>query len=115
MINRTTLGVMWLVFALIFASLGWFHWHAAGQSAPEFVLPVRPGYAQGMSVQIAGMDVDQPIKDFTKTFNEYVRSQNESSTKQNIASALGYLIAFVTALISALVELKPRRSQQDFI
>src|ERR1700732_3979189 len=91
MSSRQTLGTMWLAFAVIFCVLALFHWHASGQSAPEFTPPERP--MKTGSVQVLGMDIDQPIREFTKSFNEYVRSQNESSKKQNIASAFGYVIA----------------------
>jgi hypothetical protein len=90
---------IWLVFAAIFIGMSLFHFYWAFQNMPEFVPPTRPLEKMG-SVRILGMDVDQPLKEFANSFNNYVRSQNQSSRYQNLLSGIGYIVAFLTALAS---------------
>jgi hypothetical protein len=92
-------GRIWLVFAVIFLLLFFFHIYWAFQTMPEFVLPERP-LARFGSAQVLGMDIDKPLKDFADAFNQYVKSQNNSSRNQNLLSGGGYIVAFLTALAS---------------
>lgn len=91
---------IWLGFAVVFAALGSYHFWAATQATPPFVFQPRPiTQIPGLQItmQIAG--IDQPIQDFIKEFNAYLHKRNSSETLSNIASAWGYVVAFLAALL----------------
>ena len=112
MSSRKLLSIVWLIFACIFLALALYHLHLVGQSAPDFTPPERPLAGQG-SVKILGMDVDQPMKDFSAAYNSFVHAQNASSRGQNLASFWGYIAAFLTAIFSFALELAPRREKKS--
>jgi hypothetical protein len=102
---------IWLGFAVVFAALGSYHFWAATQATPPFEFQPRsitqiPGLQ--ITMQIAG--IDQPIKDFTKEFNAYLQKQNASATLSNIASAWGYVVAFLAALLCFFREMSARQT-----
>lgn len=103
-----SLATLWAIFAIMFAGLAFFHFRSAYQTSPHFIPPERP-LAQSGSVQVLGMDIDAPMKEFAKSFNSYVDAQNDSSKMQNIASMFGYILASLTALFSLIVEISPRK------
>lgn len=93
------LSIIWLIFAVLFGILGYFHWKTSGKSIPPFQISSRP-FDRQVTVKIAGADVDKPLKDFARDFNSYLRQYNESSRIQNRIAALGYFLASGTALFS---------------
>jgi hypothetical protein len=105
-VNRASLAALWLIFAILFGVLAAFHYRYAHQSWPHFIPPERP-LANSGSVRILGMDIDAPIKSFANSFNAYVDEQNAGSRYQNLASMAGYTIAFLTALLSFVLEIYP--------
>ena len=102
---------IWLGFAVVFAALGSYHFWAATQATPPFEFQPRsitqiPGLQ--ITMQIAG--IDQPIRDFTKEFNAYLQRQNSRATLSNIASAWGYVVAFLAALLCFFREMSARQT-----
>jgi hypothetical protein len=102
---------MWLGFAVVFAALGSYHFWAATQAMPPFEFQPRaftqiPGLQ--ITMQIAGLD--QPIQDFTKQFNTYLKTQNSKAALSNIASAWGYVVAFLAALLCFFREMSTRQT-----
>lgn len=93
------LSIIWLIFAVLFFVLGYFHWRASGKIIPSFQVSGRP-FDKQVSVKIAGADVDKPLKDFARDFNSYLDHYNESSRRQNRIQAFGYFLASATALFS---------------
>lgn len=51
-------------------------------------------------IQMAGADVDQPLRDFTHDFNFYLDNYNKSSSRQHKVQAIGYWVASATAVFS---------------
>jgi TRAP-type C4-dicarboxylate transport system permease small subunit len=101
---------IWLGFAVVFAALGSYHFWASTQATPLFEFQPRPiTQIPGLQItmQIAG--IDQPIQDFTKQFNAYVQKQNSSMTLSNIASAWGFVVAFLAALLAFFRETSARK------
>jgi hypothetical protein len=109
--SHKALAVIWTAFALNFASLAGYHYNATKSIVPDFVIPERP-YAPQVTVHIAGAGIDQPLRDFTKAINKYTHDQNVSSQQQNWISFYGYLVAMLTALFSAGIELLPRDKKE---
>lgn len=102
---------IWLGFAVVFAALGSYHFWAATQVTPPFEFQPKPiTQIPGLQItmQIAGLD--QPIQDFTKQFNAYLQKQNSSATLSNTASAWGYVVAFLAALLCFFREISARQS-----
>jgi type IV secretory pathway VirB6-like protein len=105
---------IWLGFAVVFAALGSYHFWASTQSTPPFEFQPRPiTQIPGLQItmQIAG--IDQPLQDFTKEFNAYLRKQNASATLSNIASGWGYVVAFIAALLCFFREMSARKEFED--
>lgn len=97
------LATIWLIFTAMFLALGCFQWRMVGKSISHFQVTERPmSRMQGVQVvaQIAGADVDQPLKDFVDDFNSYIDYYNRTSSKQHKAQAIGYLMASATAIFS---------------
>jgi len=102
---------IWLGFAVVFAALGSYHFWAATQATPPFEFHPRsitqiPGLQ--ITMQIAG--IDQPIRDFTKEFNAYLQKQNSRTTLANIATAWGYVVAFLAALLCFFREMSAQHT-----
>lgn len=102
---------IWLGFAVVFAALGSYHFWAATQATPPFEFHPRsitqiPGLQ--ITMQIAG--IDQPIRDFTKEFNAFLQKQNSGATLSHIASAWGYVVAFLAALLCFFREMSARQT-----
>jgi hypothetical protein len=108
--TKQRLGIIWLLFAAIFASLGAYHYVQSTKSIEEFTFVHRPG---GGSLKVMGMDLDAPFDDFSKKFNVYIENQNTSSSTQNLASFAGYIAATLTALLSAAIELFSKRDHSN--
>jgi hypothetical protein len=82
---------------------GIFPWRLSTQNAPDVQVASRP-YSASVSVQIAGADVDQPLRNFASNFNEYVHDQNRTSRLANLAAMFGYILAALTSIVSFLLE-----------
>jgi hypothetical protein len=111
--NINSLTATWVIFAIMFTALAIFHWRAAGSSMPEFKIPERPEIP-GVKITgtFAGVPLDKPLQDFAKDMNAYVLTQNESSTQSNMLSFWGYVLASLTALLSAAIEARPRENNK---
>ena len=96
--------IIWLIFTVLFFILGGYHWSISKKRVEPFKLSGRPMENSG-SVSVLGTDVDQPIKDFSKNFNDYLVKQNKLFTRQNWASAIGYWLAALTSLVSMFLGL----------
>ena len=91
--------VIWLIFTILFFSLGCFHLKESRNKISLFQVSERP-LSEYMSIKISGADVDEPLKDFARDFNSYLDRYNDSSGRQNIMAALGYFLASAVALFS---------------
>lgn len=105
---------IWLLFALVFLGLAYYHLQASKQNIPTFELKPRP-YAGSATMHFGGVDIDQPIKDFVVEFNSYVRSQNASASSSNRVSCAGYVGAALTAIASFFFEVFPKQDRQQGI
>ncbi|MHB8103984.1 MAG: hypothetical protein ACYDG5_00390 [Dehalococcoidales bacterium] len=95
---------IWFIFAIIFFSLGMWHWTTANKKISYFKVTERaslPGVQY--SVRIGGMDIDQPIEDFVVEFNKYIDSYNQSSSNANKMQAIGYWVACATSILSGIL------------
>ena len=98
------LWIIWLIFAILFLVLAYYHWMTSRKIIPPIKIHRRP-YNQPNSpvqvtVRIAGSNVDEPLEDFASDFNEYLTDYNKSSRRQNTLQACGYLLASLTAIFS---------------
>lgn len=107
---------VWLGFAVVFAALGSYHFWASTQSTPPFQYQPKPiTQIPGLQITMQIVGIDQPIRDFTKEFNAYLQKQNSSTTFANIASAWGYVVAFLAALLCFFREMSGRRGREPHI
>lgn len=83
---------IWLCFGAIFLILGISHWEAS-----KLIIEVTT--REGISS--FGMGLDEPLENFAREFNEI-------SKKANQLAAVGYFVAFATALVSFVRESKVR-------
>jgi hypothetical protein len=110
---RKSLAVIWLAFAVIFSFLAFFHWRLASSAMPPFSVPERPDPPNvRRNVIIKDIPIDKLLQDFAVSMNQYVQAQNESSHQSNLLSFCGYVVAAFTALVSAVIELFPRKPNQ---
>lgn len=94
--------VIWAVIALIFFGLGVYHWKQANNVIPKFSLTERPLKSLG-TIKALGLDIDQPIKDFAKEFNDYINDQNDFNRRQNRYAAAGYWLSSFLCVLSVLI------------
>ena len=100
----TMLWIIWLIFAVLFLVLAYYHWITSRKIIPSIQIHARP-YNQPdspiqVTVGIAGADIDKPLEDFVSDFNDYLADYNKSSRRQNTFQACGYLLASLTAIFS---------------
>ncbi len=94
---------IWLIFGILFILLSFFHFYQSSQKISEFKVTSRSdNLPEGIQIKvgIANMDIDKPLNDFAKDFNEYLNDYNNSNRTINLISALGYFIASLTAFYS---------------
>jgi len=103
----TDLSIIWVVFAVLFFSLGCFYWQESKRTIPPFKLAERKLSRSDSPVQVsihaAGTPLDQPLEDFAVQFNAYLEEQNASSHRTNVRAACGCFLAAATALFSAFI------------
>ncbi len=98
-----TLAIIWLIFVIIFASFGIYHFIESTKDIPSIKLELKKpviGSVVGVSTGIGA------VKKFAKEMSEYVDNYNKSSKRQNRIAALGYFAAALTALVSMGIELR---------
>ena len=98
------LSIVWLVFAVIFLTLGCHHWKMKGKNISYLQVKGFEQFEEKAQANIMGVD----FADFVKKFNQYVGYYNEASKKEHWAQAIGYWVASATSLFSfalALVSL----------
>ena len=105
------LTIIWLIFALLFASLGFAHLIASRSSIDKF--EAEPVEYNPPDVQWGGaltnVEVDKPLRKFVQDFNIFIESYNKSSSFQNLLTACGYFLASATALVSMIFEIRGNR------
>src|ERR1035438_7076345 len=101
------LGILWLLFALIFSVLAYRQYNAAQQMTPHFEANLGSGNA---TIIMGGMDINQTIRDFTAAFNGYIDQQNTSNHDENMLAFWGFVAALLTAIVSAGAEFFPNRA-----
>lgn len=93
---------LWIIFAGLFLALAIFHWHAALQSMPHFEAKPTSGIGRIEGIPIA----KSGFETFIPEFNSFINRQNASSRQQNIFAVIGYILAFVTAVLSAFLTIE---------
>lgn len=91
---------IWLFLSAIFFYFAYVNWRQAQSSLRPFQFRHRPG-PEGEAGKEAEMD--PVIKDFVGDFNRYLDSVNDSNRRQRRATAVGFMIAGVVALVSMFV------------
>ena len=97
--------IIWLIFGVLFLCLSIFHFSLSTKSISELKINERPGSGSG-GVSILGSGVDQPLKDFSKGFNDYLVELNGSNKWINIVAGIGYVLAAFTAFYSCWLSKK---------
>jgi len=105
--NRRRIGALWVLFAMIFASLATYHWFESRAQILPMPMPKREG---GDTIKVRDIDLDALLRDFVNEVNRYVKEENEASHRQNVLACLGYVVASLTALFSAVLEFLPRKA-----
>ena len=90
------ISIIWLIFTILFSYLSYYHYEQSKVKYPAF----KVTSLRGADITFGGVSITKPLKDFSKDFNEYLHKQNISNEKQNKISAVGYLAAALTALLS---------------
>ena len=93
---------LWIIFAGLFLVLAIFHWHAALQTIPQFEAKPSPGVGAIEGIPIA----KSGFKKFIAEFNSFIDQQNALTRRQNTVAAVGYLFAFITAILSAFLTIE---------
>ena len=98
------LWIIWLIFALLFLFLAYYHWRLSKKIFPPFQPPKIPYWepTSGIPVNtgIADADIKKAFDNFRDGFNSYINNYNKSSRRQNRIQACGYLLASLTAIFS---------------
>jgi len=99
---------MWLIFALLFGSLAGYHFWLSKKTSPQFKLPEisywfpTPGGVP-VNIGVTAKDVGEAFDSFRDAFNSSIKEYNKSSNRQNIAQAIGYLLASGVAIVSLII------------
>ncbi|HPF99116.1 MAG TPA: hypothetical protein PLE77_03550 [Kiritimatiellia bacterium] len=115
-LTHKALCMIWSIFALMFLGLAVLHSIAATRSLPTLGMPTvspDPGQAK---FQFGGVSHEQANKAwgvFQTEINQHIADMNHSSSVSNLCSAAGYVVAFFTALFSALIEVFPRSRPEE--
>lgn len=100
----TGLIIIWAIICAIFLGLTIFHAFLYFGKIKR--LGVTRLQRSGISVKIAGQSIDKPMEDLVDQLNVFVDALNKGNRKVNGAQALGYAMAFITALISLILTVK---------
>jgi hypothetical protein len=102
--SQTNIWIIWLIFALFFGLLAYYHWRLSKKIIPQFKLPKILYWRPTMGIPVDIVHTDEDVKwaldKFRDGFNSYIKDYNESSGRQNRLQALGYLVAFFMAIFS---------------
>jgi len=93
--------IIWVVFAAVFTSLGFYYLSEASRRIPDF--SARERLSGGAQIDVMGVPLDQPLLQFIAEVNAFIHSFNASSTRQNMRNSIGYFIAAATSLFSAVL------------
>ena len=94
--------ILWIIFAGLFLVLAIFHWHLALQTIQPFEAKPSSGVGAIEGIPIA----KSGFKKFIAEFNLFIDRQNASTRRQNTVAVVGYLAAFVTAILSAFLTIE---------
>jgi len=92
---------IWLIFSLLFLSLGGFHFYESTQKIPIFEAKPSSGIGKIEGVSIAKSGFSK----FIPEFNTHIEKQNLSSKRQNLLAMMGYILAAMTAGVSAILSI----------
>lgn len=106
--SLTNIWVLWLVFALLFGSLAGYHSWLSKKGIPQFRLPkipywVPPPGGIPVNIGVTAKDIVVTFDSFGDAFNSYIEEYNRASSRQNMAQAVGYLIASLAAIVSLII------------
>lgn len=105
---QTNIWIMWLIFALFFGLLAYYHWRLSKKIFPQFKLPAIP-YLEPppggipVNIGVTAKDIKETFDSYRDALNSYIKDYNESSARQNKAQAGGYLIASIMAIFSLFI------------
>jgi len=98
------LWVIWLIFALLFFYLAYYHWRESKKCFPLFHLPEipywKPTRGTPVNTGILDSDIKKAFDNFGDGFNSYINEFNKSAHRQNVMQSGGYLLASLTAIFS---------------
>ena len=98
------LWIIWLVFAVLFLVLAYYHWKASRRAISPIQIHTRPYNEPDspikVTARIAGTGIDKPLEDFVSDFNDYLADYNKSSRRQNTFQACGYFLASLMAIFT---------------
>ena len=103
---------IWLIFACLFLSLSCFHWNIANKDFPLYKYSEIETNERNVGVGFAGAFSGE---NFVNNINVYIKEYNKASRSQNILTALGYLLAALTALASFFIELNKILSKRQVV
>lgn len=92
--------MIWFIFFVLFLSLGIFHLWQMNNKISLIDENTERKFNESGSVYILGTNVDKPLQDKIIDINNFISELNKSNKNQNFASAIGYLLASLTALCS---------------
>jgi hypothetical protein len=98
--SRIIVTIVWLLFVGIFLSLYYQHASEAKKSISD--LRMTRQFDTTPSTR-SWVDSQQPLANFVRDFNDYLKKYNESSRAANQLAACGYFVAALTALFSAIL------------
>jgi len=87
---------LWVIFSLIFLFLFTYHLYQSRQY-------IKKIENKAMAKTINGLNLG--VGDFINDFNIYIENLNRQNKKINIATSLGYLVAFLTSIYSFYLSL----------
>lgn len=95
--DKKLLPLIWLFFAGVFFILGCIHIEQSKQRIEPIKLEFKKGTIGAWNGLPTGIS---DIEDFSVRISDYIEDYNASTRTQNLTSAVGYFIAFLTALFS---------------
>lgn len=97
-------ALVFFVVAGVFAIVLSRHIDGSKFNYPQLQVTERPGKLNG-SVQIMGMDADQPLKDFAQQVNEHIADLNHERAEESKSLIWLDVIGIISALLAGFLEL----------
>ena len=96
--EMNNLVIIWGIIAFIFFILAIYHFNRARKNITH--IDIVPSGRGGANIIMGNINIRQTLNQFQTQMNNFIDDFNSTNNKINIIQGIGYLVAFITALVS---------------